>query len=113
MEHKRESSAPLVMRFEFVLMIIGFVVAVLLAGLGYYLNPQIPTHREALLILSRFFVWIWPFGIMMMVDTSNTFIAVLILLVSAIFNAGLYGLIGVAIASVWQRLRKRASHNKK
>ena len=105
MEDKPTNQNPVITTFVLALIILGFAVPMIIAGLSNYLNPQYPIQRWALVILSRHCIWVWPFAIMMMVEPSNSFMALLVLLFSATLNASLYGLVGLAIAAAWKKIR--------
>jgi hypothetical protein len=108
LDNKRENRTSLVAGFVPAMTTLGFVIAMLIAFLTSYMNPQQPAQREVLVFMSRHFVWLWPFGIMTMVDSSNPFIALLILFLSAILNACLYGLLGLVIVAASKKLKVKS-----
>ena len=103
----RRHVSPMI-KAAFVMMILGFINALIAFGITWHLNAQRPFDRGGLEVWDRIWIWIWPSGIMMMALESSssvifTFIGVLI---SAVFNGFIYGIVGLAAGAVWQKLKE-------
>ena len=93
-----------------VFIVLGFMNAVLAAGITYYLNSRPDVSQATLQAWSRNSAidWLWPSGIMLMAaDRSSHIVQTVILLFSIVANASLYGIIGLIVGTVWQRLGGR------
>jgi predicted neutral ceramidase superfamily lipid hydrolase len=83
----------------------GFLVAVTLVAVWYFVNSQ-SFDPKIVLTLQDFTVLVWPSSLMMMgAQHSGWIISTLGILLSATVNAFLYGLVGFGFAAVCRKLR--------
>ena len=110
MFHKTESRAgtPLGLKVALLFTALGFISAASSAGVTFYLNTRVPIDAKALQAWSRNVIWAWPTSIMMMAtESSNGWIAGMILVASVIANACLFGVGGLVIGTLLQKLSRQ------
>jgi hypothetical protein len=93
-------------KVAFVMMIVGFVNAVIAMGITWHLNAQRPIDPSALRAWSKVVIWIWPTAIMMMAGDSDSSVTsgIIVGVISAVFNACVYAMVGLVIGAIWQKL---------
>ena len=101
-----QARVPMMIKVAFALMIVGLINALVALGITCYLNTRRPIDPSALQVWSRVAIWIWPSGIMMMVGDfhSSTTSQIIVGVLSVTANACLYGMVGLAIGAVCQKL---------
>jgi hypothetical protein len=70
----------------------------------FHLNSQRPPDLLALRAWEHAIIWLWPGGIVMMVEPKNRVIEALGLVWSVLVNGCLYSMVGLAAGALWQRL---------
>ena len=81
----------------------GFLAAVMLAGVSYYLSSHDMTPVSDPGFAARIAAYLWPTGILMM-DANEDWGGVLLLPISATLNAIIYGFLGYSVYTVWSVL---------
>jgi hypothetical protein len=97
-------------RVSLVLMIIGLINALIAIGLTDYFQARSSIDPDALLEWGKVVFWIWPAGIGMMAgDSGRAASTTMIMLVMCVIgNTLIYGVVGIALGAVWQKLRERS-----
>lgn len=106
-------SVPMRIRIALVFVILGVLNALIAAGVTSYLEAQRPIDASALRAWISFAVWMWPSSIMMMAADSHNppmVMVALALAVSAAINGCLYGVVGLLLGAVWEKLALPRTH---
>lgn len=100
---------PPMIRVALVLMIVGFANALIVIGMTYSLDSRYWNDGETPQVWSRVLLWMWPAGIGMMAGDSGGRAAsttIIMVVMSVIGNTLIYGVVGIALGAVWQKLRE-------
>jgi len=107
MSSRALSHLPPVAVFVIAFCALGLFGALVGMGITHHLQSADPPDIGALRWWSGAVLWIWPGAIVMMVEPDTLAIELFALGFSAVLNIALYGLVGLVIGSIWQRLRSK------
>jgi hypothetical protein len=88
-------------------MVVGFANAVIAFGITESLHSRRWIDPNAPEVWVRVIPWVWPTAIMLMPgdDRRSTATTVMVVGMSVIANMVIYGILGLAIGAVWQKVR--------